>query len=181
MYKNLKQIVRIALFTVFMIVIVFYLYNVAKPKVNDVNNGKRVLVSGNAIMEVENCKDPSAEPVLKPYDSTSIAVREGELNDFDKPIIDSVLTNREGMFSLRLAPGKYCAIFKDKVAKGELSSEPVEMITPTGEFTVGSLDVSCYTDYLSKCDAILDVPNDGLSNVVMTYVAKCEKTCVNYE
>ncbi len=78
---------------------------------------KKRVVSGSFTCTIQYCGgvDPGQDYLMelsqpKPYVGKKMLIRKGLKNDFRKPIVDSLLTDEKGNFSLSLPPGSYCMI-----------------------------------------------------------------------
>lgn len=179
---NKKLLVTVSVLVIFGLVLLF-IYT-QKVKNDSADSTKRAsLVSGKAMLNVENCVATveSEKYISSVYQGATISIRAGNKNDYDKNIITTTDTDADGNFVVYLNPGEYCAVFSDKSEKpvrGDGNDEVIKF-DKDGKYYLAKLNVACDDNWRSNCDAVLNVPKGGLSDVVITRDAPCVDECVN--
>ena len=99
-------------------------------------------------------------------------IKKGNFNKGKSPVIDSIVADKEGKFSIQLPAGTYCLV-EDWKAKPFLLPENDEMQT---------VDSACYKNLYDACDYQLTVTDKNIDSVKIIFHRTCawKKPCIEY-
>jgi hypothetical protein len=111
-------------------------------------------------------------PIPKPKEGIKLLIREGNYNNPEEPVIDSLISDKEGKFIIKLAPGTYSLIEPWK--KGKFA------VPQNSQYT--TYDTACYRKRYYESDYTLVVKNK-MKDVAITFQRYCSwsQPCVKYD
>lgn len=133
-----------------------------------------VEISGNVTSKIANCNDGSIEPIVEPFQG-SLYLRKGITNIENTEVVKEIYTDVDGKFSDLLAPGKYCLIFDNKLAKTENEEIVVPESSTSSQYY--TIDKDCYDKSFAKCDAVIEVKRNSVRNISVTRDFSCRNEC----
>lgn len=111
---------------------------------------------------LENLKTP------KPYQGKKIYLRAGNTNNFEQPILYSIITDTAGKFILLLPKGDYCIVDEYRTTAGYTDSLFVDKV-PNLKMT----DPWCIKQWCNECLIQFKIDNKNLSIEPITIHQQC--------
>ncbi len=101
----------------------------------------------------------------KKLTQTTIYIREGETNSWSQPIIAKGISDENGVVSVELKDGTYCAVFENKAEKSAYDN----LIKLYGEKTPyrDAVDVECLKTFMEQPEAVFTVKNGKTESAVI--------------
>jgi hypothetical protein len=115
---------------------------------------------------LDSCNTPRGVPFGKLF------VKEGSKNGESSKIVDTIVANANGNFSISLPAGDYCLV-------EEWKSKPYKLPLKTKDQTV---DSACYKNLYNTCDFQLNITNKDVENIKILFHRKClfNQPCVSF-
>lgn len=138
--------------------------NVDKENLDNVNLPKMYPIAINITSTESYCGGaaPNDQIMLdlqtpKKLANTAIYIRNGETNDWNKPIIAEGISDENGLVKVELPDGIYCVVFSNKSTKKEFDS----MINQYGEKTMyrEAIDKECLLNFMMQPEIVFTVKN----------------------
>lgn len=173
------------IFGSFFLIIFSLLNSLSNPKFNTNNlskQSKKITISGKVLQTFNYCGgakpiqavlDNLAKP--KAYPNKTFYIIKGDLNTINSILIDSFVTQKDGSFSSKLAPGIYSIIVEEQL-------KPID----ANKYQTKNQKVNeqCLKDWWKKPYYILNVKRTNISNLNFTINHRCflsiDIPCISY-
>jgi hypothetical protein len=115
---------------------------------------------------LDSCNTPKGIPFEKLF------VKRGLQNGENSTIVDTILANAAGNFSIDLPAGNYCLVEEWKSKSYQLPLKSKDQ----------TIDSACYKNLYNTCDFQLSVTNKNIENIKILFHRKCvfNQPCISY-
>ncbi len=136
-------------------------------------------VSGTIMQTQSYCggAQPTKEILDKLNTATGIAntrlfIRKNAVNSVDIEIVDSIISDTNGNFSIDLAPGTYCLV----------ESWKAKRFSPPSDNQNQKIDTVCLKNLYNLCDYELKISDKNIENLKIVFHRNCinNQPCITY-
>jgi hypothetical protein len=160
--------------SIIVLVIIMFCYLFSKAQ--DIE--KKVNVSGNIKSTHHYCNDVINTRIKakiekpRPFPHKKLYVKQGDQNDFIKPVIMEFQSDSAGNFSILLPHGKYFIVGENK--KDKSCYDNILKMYGKGTRTCSPIDTNCLKKWYQTPDAVIVVGNESVKNITITYDYPCD-------
>ncbi len=129
-------------------------------------SGQEFTVSGKITLKERWCGGMAPDPQyleeftkVKPYYGKVLYIREGLGNDINKPIVDTITSDKEGKYSIQLRKGTYTAVQQEHLTEEVLT----KYTSKTGQLR--TKDPDCIRAWWDKGVMSFEVKGEDLTNL----------------
>jgi hypothetical protein len=118
----------------------------------------------------------------RPMPNVEVYVRAGTTHDYHQPVIFSGMSDEDGRIRLKLAPGTYSVVTKEKNSDAKFRELLKQYAQETDQWS--AIDVDCLNKWFQTPDLVMTVSDDGVSEYSLNIHQPCfwhSVPCANYK